>query len=98
MQVTINNDATQWIAAQTQKQINAYNTKCQEAVNNDLGTWRNVGGGLYDYHISGDFRMVAKKSGGINVIATDTFNVLAIYRHAKKGKEWVAGQKVPAYG
>ena len=98
MNVTVNAKATQWVAAQSLETRTAYNTKCQEAVNDDLSTWRNVGAGLFDYRVSGNFRMLAKKSGGKVAKPADNFEVLAIYRHATGGgKEWVAGEKVPAY-
>jgi hypothetical protein len=98
MTVTVNNAVNQWIASQPKPVKDAYNTKCSEASDNDLSTWRNVGGGLFDYRVSGDDRLVAKKSGGKEAAESDTFAVLAIYRHASKGKTFVRGEKVPAYG
>jgi hypothetical protein len=98
MNVTVNDAVNQWMATQSKPVKDAYNTKCTEASNDDLSTWRNVGGGLFDYRVSGDDRLVAKKSGGRDPAPADTFNILAMYRHAKKGKTFVRGEKVPAYG
>jgi hypothetical protein len=68
-----------------------YNTKCAEAVNGDLSTWRNVGRGIYDYHVSGNFRAVAVKD-------EDDFDLKAIYKHANRGgKTKVVGAIVVGY-
>lgn len=76
---------------QPQAVKNQYNTKCTEALNDDLSTWRDVGTGIYDYRVSGDYRAVAKKTG-------NTFNVAAIYRHATSGgKTKVVGATVVGY-
>ena len=99
MNVTVDQRAVKWLQAQDITEREAFNLKCQQAVADDLTTWRNVGKGLYDYRISGNFRMVARKSGGKDVKPSDSFAVLAIYRHGTSGgKQWVAGDKVPAYG
>ena len=87
-----------WVAGRAQAQRNIYNTKCTEAANNDLSTWRNVGRGNYDCRLDGDLRLVASKTGGVAVAATDTFTVSAIYRHADGGgKTLIVGTAVPTY-
>ena len=91
MNVTVNDQVSSWIRRQTQKVKDMYNTKCGEAVNDDLTTWRDVGRGNYDFRASGDFRVVAKKAG-------NNFNIAAIYKHApNRGKQKVCGQSVVNY-
>lgn len=53
-----------------------------------------IGGSAYDIHCgkASDYRYVG-------VAGETTFHFHAVYRHPKKGgKEFVAGQRVPAYG
>jgi hypothetical protein len=89
--VTVNNAVTGWMTTQTQPVKNTYNTKCTEAANDDLSTWRNVGKGIYDYRVSGNFRAVAKKTG-------NNFDVAAIYEHGEHGgKVKVVGTTVAGY-
>jgi len=91
--VTVNTAVSGWMSTQTQAVKNQYNTKCTEAMNNDLSTWRHVGGGsdIYDYRVSGDFRAVARKTN-------NNFDVAAIYRHATNGgKTKVVGATVTGY-
>ncbi len=91
MNVTVNTAVSGWMSTQTQPVKTQYNTKCTEAMNNDLSTWRDVGKGIYDYRVSGDYRAVAKKTG-------NNFDVAAIYRHATSGgKEKVVGATVAGY-
>ncbi len=63
MNVTVNNKVNDWLGNQTPTVKNTFNTKCTEAINNDLSTWRDVGKSIYDYNVSGDFRAVATKNG-----------------------------------
>jgi hypothetical protein len=92
MNVTVNDKVTEWITGSTISGIkDTYNTKCGEAANDDLSTWRDVGKGIYDFRASGDYRVVAKKSG-------NNFNVAAIYEHASSGgKKKVCGETVSDY-
>jgi hypothetical protein len=93
MDVTINNKVQQWVNSTSTIAEKALTTKCTEAHNDDLSTWRDVGKGVYDFMVPGatDYRIVAVKSG------TD-FDVKAVYKHAKGGgKEKVAGETVLGY-
>lgn len=98
MNVIVNNAVSTWFATQAQGVRTTYNTKCTEAANNDLSTWRNVGRGVYDFRASGDLRVVATKTGAANPANTDTLNVAAIYRHGTNGgKTFVRGAPVTNY-
>ncbi|MEZ5083420.1 MAG: hypothetical protein R2750_08230 [Bacteroidales bacterium] len=91
MNVTVNSKVSDWISGQAKQVRDMYNTKCTEAVNNDLSTWRDVGRGNHDFRASGDYRVVATKTG-------NNFNVAAIYRHGTRGgKVKVCGQTVLNY-
>jgi len=91
MNVTVNDKVKAWLLKQASAVRTTFNTKCGEAVDDDLSTWRNVGVGNYDYRASGNFRVVATKSG-------NNFNVAAIYKHAPAGgKQKVCGQTVTRY-
>ena len=91
MNVTVNEKVKQWVLKQIPKVKDMFNTKCSEAVEDDLSTWRNVGVGNYDFRASGNFRVVATKSG-------NNFNVAAIYKHAPAGgKQKICGQTVLRY-
>ena len=94
MDVTVNDEVSDWVAGQDQDIIDQYNGKCGDAVNDDLTRWRDVGQGVYDYRVAGlgDLRVVATKNG-------DDFNVAAIYRHgSNRGKVKVLGATVANYG
>jgi hypothetical protein len=97
MNVTVNQSVSAWMGKQTTDVKNMYNTKCGEAVANDLRTWRNVGKGVYDFRASGNYRVVATKTGGQQANDGDTFNVAAIYKHANKGKKKLVGATVASY-
>ena len=97
MNVMVNHSVAGWMGKQTADVKNMFNTKCGEAVRNDLRTWRNVGKGVYDFWASGNFRVVATKTGGNQANDGDTFNVAAIYKHANKGKKKVVGANVASY-
>lgn len=90
----VNDKTADWIQGQAPAVRTQYNTKCTEAMNDDLSTWRDVGKSVYDYNVSGmgDYRVVAVKSG-------NDFNVQAIYRHGSSGgKTKVVGATVASYG
>ena len=94
MDVMVNDKAADWIQGQAPAVRRQYNTKCGEAADDDLSTWRDVGKSVYDYNVSGmgDYRVVAVKSG-------TTFHVQAIYRHGSSGgKTKVVGADVSDYG
>jgi hypothetical protein len=93
MDVTINDKVQQWVNSTSTIAERALTTKCTEAHNDDLSTWRNVGKGVYDFVVPGatDYRIVAVKS-------STNFDVKAVYNHPKSGgKEKIAGETVAGY-
>jgi hypothetical protein len=91
MDVKVNDKVQVWMSNQGKAEKNTFNTKCTEAINDDLSTWQLVGKSVYHYRVTGNFRAVATKSG-------KNFNVAAIYKHGENGgKVLETGQTVKDY-
>jgi hypothetical protein len=91
MNVTINDEVTQWCAGHPHS-TKTLETKCTEVTRDDFSTWRHVGKSVYDFPApgAGNYKIVAVKGASV-------FDVKAVYSHAAKGKKKETGVTVAGY-